>query len=139
MTPAAIKLNVVPEPESDNELPETQSKRKASEMDFEIPPAKRTEPAEGSTTESESDSDVIPFSRIQHRHSFRPRVRVLSQSLITRQTMLTLARPRRSKSSLIDDSVTESESDDEHLGEAVRISRRPKKLHSRRDDFLAGS
>jgi hypothetical protein len=63
MTPAAIKLNVVPEPEIDNGLPETQSKRKASEMDFEIPTAKRTEPAEGSTTESESDSDVIPFSR----------------------------------------------------------------------------
>ena len=63
MTPLAIELNIVPEPESDIELPETQSKRKASEMDFEIPPAKRTGPAEGSTTESESDSDVTPLSR----------------------------------------------------------------------------
>lgn len=63
MTPLVIKLNVVLESESDNGLPETQSKRKASEMDFEIPPAKRTEPTEGSMTESESDSDVIPFSR----------------------------------------------------------------------------
>jgi hypothetical protein len=63
MTPLVIQLNVVPESESDNEVPETQSKRKASEMDFEIPAAKRTEPAEGSTTESESDSDVIPLSR----------------------------------------------------------------------------
>jgi hypothetical protein len=53
--------------------------------------------------------------------------------------MLTLAILGGAKSSPVDDSVTESESDDEHLGEAVRISRRPKKLHSRRDDFLAGS
>ena len=63
MTPLVIKLNVMPESESDNGLPETQSKRKASEMDFEIPPAKRTEPAEGSTTESESDSDVLHSTR----------------------------------------------------------------------------
>src|SRR6266702_7030848 len=96
MTLLAIKLNVVPEPESDIELPETQSKRKASEMDFEIPPAKRTEPAEGSTTESESDLDVIPPS------STLASALVSTPSKGTRgplscQSMLTLARPRRSQ------------------------------------------
>ena len=63
MPALAIKLNVVPESESDIGVPETQSKRKASEMDFDIPPAKKTVPAEGSTTESEGDSDVIPLSK----------------------------------------------------------------------------
>ena len=63
MPALAIKLNVVPESESGIGVPETQSKRKASEMDFDIPPAKKTVPAEGSTTESESDSDVIPLSK----------------------------------------------------------------------------
>ncbi|KAH8983351.1 hypothetical protein EDB92DRAFT_1578468 [Lactarius akahatsu] len=50
-------------------LPETQTKRKASEMDFEIPPTKRTELDEGSTTESESDLDVtLPSSTLASAH-----------------------------------------------------------------------
>lgn len=51
------------EPESDVELSATKSKRKASEVEFEIPPAKRPEPAEGSVTESESDFDMVIPSR----------------------------------------------------------------------------
>ncbi|KAF8258164.1 P-loop containing nucleoside triphosphate hydrolase protein [Lactarius quietus] len=87
------------EPESDTGLPETQSKRKASEMDFEIPPAKRTEQAEGSTTESESDSDVIPSSRTPA------------------STLVSNPSKGGCKSSPVEDSVTESESDDEPFNE----------------------
>ncbi|KAH9044878.1 P-loop containing nucleoside triphosphate hydrolase protein [Lactarius hengduanensis] len=88
--------------ESESDIPpETQSKRKASEMDFEIPPTKRTELDEGSTTESESDLDVtLPSS-------------TLASALVS--TLTTGGR----KSSPLDDSVTESESDDELLGEAL--------------------
>jgi len=56
--PPAVKLKVVSEPETDVEVSATKNKRKASEMEFKIPPAKRPEPAEDSVTESESDLDV---------------------------------------------------------------------------------
>ncbi|KAH9031884.1 P-loop containing nucleoside triphosphate hydrolase protein [Lactarius pseudohatsudake] len=104
--------------ESESDIPpETQSKRKASETDFEIPPTKRTELDEGSTTESESDLDVtLPSS-------------TLASALVS--TLTTGGR----KSSPLDDSVTESESDDEFLGEAVRICRTATKLHSCSDNF----
>jgi hypothetical protein len=52
----------VSEPESEGELSATKSKRKASEVGFSIPPAKRPEPAEASVTESESDIDVVSLS-----------------------------------------------------------------------------
>ena len=135
MTPLVIKLNVMPESESDNGLPETQSKRKASEMDFEIPPAKRTEPAEGSTTESESDSDVL--------HSTRTPASTLisasSKGTITPLSLTKLCSPwlvlGGRKYSPVDDSVTESESEDEHFGEAVRICRPANDMHLLSDDF----
>ena len=50
------------EPESEGELSAIKSKRKASEVGFSIPPAKRPEPAEASVTESESDIDVVSAS-----------------------------------------------------------------------------
>lgn len=125
----------MPESESDNGLPETQSKRKASEMDFEIPPAKRTEPAEGSTTESESDSDVL--------HSTRTPASTLisasSKGTITPLSLTKLCSPwlvlGGRKYSPVDDSVTESESEDEHFGEAVRICRPANDMHLLSDDF----
>ena len=52
------------ESESEGELSAIKSKRKASEVGFSIPPAKRPEPAEASVTESESDIDVISPSRL---------------------------------------------------------------------------
>ena len=58
-----IKLKVVSESESDIGLSATRGKRSASEMGFDIPPAKRPEPEEGSVTESESDFDMRPPSR----------------------------------------------------------------------------
>ena len=57
------KLKVVSESESDIDLSATKGKRSASEMGFDIPPAKRPEPEEGSVTESESDFDMQPSSR----------------------------------------------------------------------------
>jgi hypothetical protein len=63
MTASTIKLKVISEHESDVGLPATKSKRTASDMGFEIPPAKRPEPDEGSVTESESDVDVVLPSR----------------------------------------------------------------------------
>ena len=134
MAPLVIKLNVMPESESDNGLPETQSKRKASEMDFEIPPAKRTEPAEGSTTESESDSDVL-YSRTPASTL----ISALSKGNITLLSRTKLCSPwlvlGGRKYSPVDDSVTESESEDEHLSEEVRICRTADDIHSLRDDF----
>jgi hypothetical protein len=103
-------------------------------MDFEIPPAKRTEPADGSTTESESDLDVMPASS-------NP-----ASALVLTPSKGTVAAPYHAnlcspwlvlggrKSFPGDDSVTESESDDELLDEEVRICHAAK-LHSRSDDF----
>jgi hypothetical protein len=53
------QTEVVSEPESEGELSAIKSKRKASEVGFSIPPAKRPEPAEASVTESESDIDLV--------------------------------------------------------------------------------
>lgn len=95
-------------------------------MEFEIPSAKRTELAEGSTTESESDSDVIPASS----NSASPIV--LTPSKGTVAALYHANRCSRwlvlggQKSFPVNDSVTESESDDEPLGEAVRICRTAK-------------
>jgi hypothetical protein len=49
----------VSEPESEGELSAIKGKRKASEVGFSVPPAKRPEPLEASVTESESDIDVV--------------------------------------------------------------------------------
>ncbi|KAH9976865.1 P-loop containing nucleoside triphosphate hydrolase protein [Lactifluus volemus] len=87
----------VTEPESDIERHATASKRKASEMEFEIPSAKRTGPVAGdSVTESDSDSnDVLLPSR------GAPAV------------VSNISNGPSRRSTPADDSVTESESDDE--------------------------
>ncbi len=127
MIPRAIQLNVVSEPETDIELPENHSKRKASEMDFEVPPAKRTEPADDSATESESDSDVIPRSSL-------PLDSATSKGTVAAHYHANLFSPRLIlgglKSSLVDDSVTESESDDDLLDHAVRVYRMRLRIHT---------
>ncbi|KAI0299056.1 P-loop containing nucleoside triphosphate hydrolase protein [Multifurca ochricompacta] len=92
--PKRAQAECYAESESGTEQPATQSKRKASEMDFEIPLAKRAGPVEGSATESESDSnDALP-------------------SLLPAPA-LALALRALPKSLPEDDSVTESESDSE--------------------------
>lgn len=90
----------MPEPESDIEQHATASKRKASEMEFEIPSAKRTGPVAGdSVTESDSDSyDVLLPSR-------------RAPAVVSNIRACRIGPPRRSTPA--DDSVTESESDDE--------------------------
>ncbi|KAI9454269.1 P-loop containing nucleoside triphosphate hydrolase protein [Russula earlei] len=109
LSKSAISVGVVPakrrdhslgedsvtEPESDGEHLEAQSKRKASEMEFKIPPAKRPGTTEGSVTESESDSDVVLPSRLPPSAS----------CLASKKGALY-------RSSPANDSVTESESDD---------------------------
>ena len=95
-------------------------------MEFEIPPAKRTEPAEGSTTESESDLDVMPSSSNPASALVltpsKGTVAALYQANLCSSWFVLGGR----KSLSVDDSVTESESDDEPLGEAVRFCRAAK-------------
>ena len=110
------------EPESDVERTPATSKRKASEMEFEIPPAKRTEPAEDSVTESESGADdVLPRSRhasVLALNLSKGTVAVRYEGNLCLSRLVTV--PLRG-SSPADDSVTESESDGEPLTEAVRV------------------
>jgi len=110
----------VPEPESEVELSAIKSKRKASEVGFSIPPAKRPEPAEFSVTESESDSDASPS---HHRASAlapaqgkgTAKVHNCDRTLCSPQRLVGYLRTP----SPADDSVTESESDDGFPVEAV--------------------
>ena len=105
---------MVSESESDVDLSVAKGKRSASEMGFEIPPAKRPEPEEDSVTESESDFDMqLPF---------RPPTSALPSAPVTGNAVVNCDVGWRSPllitgtlrgSSPADDSVTESESDEE--------------------------
>lgn len=111
------------EPESDLELSATKSKRKASETEFEIPPAKRPEPIEGSVTESESDFDgVIPSRLPASVLTLGP-----SKGTTTSYCDTGLCSPQLPTGALrgfspTADSVTESESDDGLPTEVVEVS-----------------
>ena len=113
---------MVSESENDIDLSATKGKRSASEMGFDIPPAKRPEPEEDSVTESESDFDMQLPSRPPT--SVQPSVLVTgnavphcdagwcSPQLITETLRGSLPE---------DDSVTESESDEELPADVVGI------------------
>ena len=100
------------EPESEDELSAMKNKRKASEVGFSIPPAKRPEPAEASVTESESDIDVVSPSRLPASASASTRKgtqpSIVVTALCSPQPLIGDLRAPVST----DDSVTESESDD---------------------------
>jgi len=75
----------VSELESEGELSATKSKRKASEVGFSVPPAKRPEPAEASVTESESDIDVVSLSRLPASASASTHKGTPQQSIVVTQ------------------------------------------------------
>ena len=109
------------EPESEGELSAIKSKRKASELGFSIPPAKRPETAECSVTESESDFDVVSPSRLPASASALARSKAATTvhkfGTGLRSPRLLIEDLRGSWST--DDSVTESESDDDLFAETV--------------------
>ena len=88
------------EPESEGDLYTTKSKRKASEVGFSNPPAKRPEPAEASVTESESDIDVVSLPRHPASASASAR-KGTQQTIVITQLLLTSTSHGRSSRPLI--------------------------------------
>ena len=92
----------------------TKNKRKASELGFSIPPAKRPEPEECSVTESESDSDIVAPSCLPASAPALARskdvatIHNYNTDLCSPQLLIENSRG----SSSADDSITESDSDD---------------------------
>jgi hypothetical protein len=116
----------VSEPESEGELSAIKSKRKASEVGFSIPPAKRPEPAEASVTESESDIDVVYPTRLPASASASTRKGTQQSVVVTAlcSSQLLIGDLRAPVS--VDDSVTESESDNgfhvEVVGDCLKVN-----------------